>query len=77
LPLEHIKFNHSSVYLKPKPISASSVGIIQSLANHDPDVDAIYRLVQPLPFDFPGKTKSKSKQDKKLLGRCCTVFCFV
>ncbi len=29
------------------------VGVIQYLANHDPDVDAIYRLIQPLPLDFP------------------------
>jgi hypothetical protein len=30
-----------------------TVGVVQSLANKDPDVDAIYRLTQPLPFDFP------------------------
>ena len=33
------------------------IGVIQSLANHDPDVDAIYRLTYPpggLPFDFGG-----------------------
>ena len=32
-----------------------SLGVVQSLANHDPDVDAIYRLTYPagsLPFDF-------------------------
>jgi len=30
-----------------------SIGVIQSLANHDPDVDAIYRMsTLPLPFDF-------------------------
>lgn len=35
---------------------APSVAVIQSLANHDPDVDAIYRLsTLPLPFDFKGK----------------------
>lgn len=36
--------------LKSKPL-----GVIQSLANHDPDVDAVYRLTYPpggLPFDF-------------------------
>jgi hypothetical protein len=27
--------------------------VIQSLADHDPDVDGIYRLTQPLPFTFP------------------------
>jgi hypothetical protein len=31
----------------------SAIAIIQSLANHDPDVDAIYRMsTLPLPFDF-------------------------
>ena len=53
LPLQDIKFNASKVTMKPKKIPVTSVGIIQSLANHDPDVDAIYRLTQPLPFDFP------------------------
>lgn len=33
----------------------ASIGIVQSLANEDPDVDAIYRLTQPLPFNFPSK----------------------
>jgi hypothetical protein len=28
------------------------VGIIQSLADHDPDVDAVYRLTRPLPLVF-------------------------
>ena len=31
---------------------SKAIGVFQSLANHDPDVDAIYRLTQPLPFDF-------------------------
>ena len=26
--------------------------MIQSLANHDPDVDAIYRMTRPLPISF-------------------------
>lgn len=33
------------------------LGVVQTLANHDPDVDAVYRLTYPpggLPFDFPG-----------------------
>jgi STELLO glycosyltransferases len=55
LPLQDIKFNASQVTLKPRKIPSASVGIVQSLANHDPDVDAIYRLTQPLPFDFPSK----------------------
>jgi hypothetical protein len=30
----------------------SSIGVIQSLADSDPDVDAIYRLTRPIPFNF-------------------------
>lgn len=33
------------------------LGVVQALANHDPDVDAVYRLTHPaggLPFDFDG-----------------------
>ena len=29
-----------------------NVGIVQSLADHDPDIDALYRLTQPLPVFF-------------------------
>ena len=35
--------------------SAPRIGVVQALANHDPDVDAIYRLTHPpggLPFGF-------------------------
>jgi len=34
-------------------VPTSSIGVLQSLANHDPDVDAIYRLRHYLPVDFP------------------------
>jgi len=33
-------------------VPTEKIAVFQSLANHDPDVDAIYRLTQPLPFDF-------------------------
>jgi hypothetical protein len=33
-------------------VPAQSVGVVQYLANNDPDVDAIYRLIQPLPLNF-------------------------
>ena len=32
--------------------SSRTVDVLQSLADHDPDVDAIYRLTRPVPFDF-------------------------
>ena len=54
LPLEHIKLdNNGDQSLSEKTIPSRSIGVIQSLANNDPDVDAIYRLTQPLPFSFP------------------------
>lgn len=31
---------------------ASNSGVVQSLANVNPDVDAIYRLTRTLPLDF-------------------------
>jgi hypothetical protein len=51
LPLDHIQdpstFNASVLYQE-----ASNVAVFQSLADHDPDVDAIYRLTRPLPLYF-------------------------
>ena len=32
--------------------------VLQSLADHDPDVDAIYRLTRPLPLQFDGRPKT-------------------
>lgn len=34
------------------------IAVLQVLANHDPDVDAIYRLTQPLPFNFQESGRS-------------------
>ncbi|CAM9486179.1 unnamed protein product [Ectocarpus sp. 8 AP-2014] len=49
---------HHSAYCDVDGISGSRIGVVQALANHDPDVDAIYRLTYPpggLPFSFnPG-----------------------
>ena len=39
---------------------ARRLGVIQSLADHDPDVDGIYRLTQPLPFSFPSSSAMSS-----------------
>jgi len=60
LPLEHIKlagpvYNRSTLYESHVP--TASVGVVQSLANHDPDMDAIFRLTMPIPFDFPAGTR--------------------
>jgi hypothetical protein len=34
-------------------VPARTIGVVQYLANNDPDVDALYRLIRPLPLDFP------------------------
>jgi len=38
-------------------VPVSKIAVVQSLANHDPDVDAIYRLSRGTPFDFQGNSK--------------------
>lgn len=56
LPLEHIKSSSNGttgLTLQEAQIPTTAVGIVQSLANHDPDMDAIFRLTMPIPFDFP------------------------
>lgn len=45
--------------------AASRVAIVQSLADHDPDVDAIYRLTQhPLPFYFQRTQQQQETADQ-------------
>ncbi len=36
-------------------IPSSKMGVVQSLANHDPDVDALFRIILKTPFDFSTK----------------------
>lgn len=36
------------------------VAVVQLLANHDPDVDAVYRLTRKLPFDFLPESESNA-----------------
>ena len=54
-PLEQIK-NGSTLprqeNLVESQVSPERIGIVQALANHDPDVDAIYRLQREIPFSF-------------------------
>lgn len=60
LPLEDIKDEACQVRsddLIEESINTGKIAIYQSLANHDPDVDAIYRLTQPLPFEFDDPRK--------------------
>ena len=55
LPMDDIKLSQTKKYSHTRSLTIpmSDVGVIQSLANNDPDVDAMYRLIQPLPFSFP------------------------
>ena len=72
LPLTHIKpssrrahvlYGHSMVTSQ----AASRIGIVQSLANIDPDVDVIYRLLMPIPFNFTAKIRYAHTSHLKLL----------
>ncbi len=65
LPLTRVKDEQCYKFKKEELIKTSapisSFGIIQSLANHDPDVDGIHRLIMPLHFDFqPGPQSSRT-----------------
>lgn len=58
-PLEKIKstlYNRNPFPIKTNSFDNHNIGVVQYLANNDPDVDAIYRLTQPLPFDFSSKS---------------------
>ena len=47
------KVNSGSLELKvADDVEFDSIAVIQSLADHDPDVDAIYRMTRPLPISF-------------------------
>jgi hypothetical protein len=39
--------------LQKREIRKESIGIIHTTANHFPDVDIIYKMVMPLPLEFP------------------------
>jgi len=53
LPLDLIKSKAPTIYANVKP----KVGVLQSLANVDPDVDAIFRMTQALPHSFSRASK--------------------
>ena len=65
----HTLYGHPTVISLP----SRKIGIVQSLANTDPDVDAIYRLLMPIPFNFTSKIPhihtqgALSSHDLKLL----------
>jgi hypothetical protein len=60
LPLDDIKEpTCSDTPLKTAWIKANSLGVLQSLAELEPDVDAIFRLTMPLPFVFNRLSETK------------------
>ena len=53
LPLDDIKIAASfNTSLEPVTIVCSDIGELQSLADYQPDVDAIFQFTQPIPFWF-------------------------
>jgi hypothetical protein len=63
LPLDRI-LNPCPTHQSISKAPTSRIGVVQSLANHDPDVDAMYRLTRETPFDF----KNSESNDWVLLG---------
>jgi hypothetical protein len=55
-PLEQInnETTREAKAVVPTHINPATIGVVQALANFNPDVDAIYRLTRPLPLDFEG-----------------------
>ncbi len=51
-PLDKIKESNNYKEIENITIENNKIGIIQSLANNDPDVDAIYRLTSEIPLNF-------------------------
>ncbi|XP_022084642.1 probable glycosyltransferase STELLO2 [Acanthaster planci] len=51
-PLSRIKDQSTKIAAESGKALPQQVGVVQFLAQHDPDVDAIYRLTSELPFDF-------------------------
>ena len=63
LPLDDIKVsNCSNTPLHNIKIKGGSIAVLQSLAEYQPDVDAIFRLTMPIPFFF-----NKTKVNKHLM----------
>ena len=53
LPLADIKVSKCSNFnLKDIKVNTESIGVLQSLADYQPDLDAIYRITMPNPFFF-------------------------
>ncbi|XP_060074753.1 uncharacterized protein LOC132554453 [Ylistrum balloti] len=56
-PLQDIK-NITTVPVICKSSDSVTLGVVQSLANEQPDIDAIYRMTRDAPFNFSATRKS-------------------
>ena len=60
LPLDDIKVASSfNTTLEKVTINCSEIGVLQSLADYQPDVDAIFRFTQPIPFWFKRNNETR------------------
>ena len=60
LPPSHIKLPESyDTQTKTYKVKHESVAVLQSLADHQPDLDAIYRITMPVPFSFKRSNETK------------------
>lgn len=59
-PLEYVKDQPSAEEQLDGDVPTHAIGVFQSLANNDPDVDAIYRLTKELPLSFMPSPKEKT-----------------
>lgn len=58
-PLDGIRVAEPALmeeYLSTARVDTATIGVVQSLAQHNPDVDAIFRLTQKLPVMFKERT---------------------
>jgi hypothetical protein len=61
-PLEKIQDTkaHGKVVSSSNKVAMEKIGVIQFMADHNPDIDAVHRLVKPLPMSYTKESKSSS-----------------
>lgn len=57
-PIQYVQNEELYPDLAFGSLPSTSIGVIQSTCDGDPDVDAIYRLTRPLPFTFTNKREA-------------------
>jgi len=51
---------HGSILFGSKKYSMEQIGVLQFVANENPDIDAIHRMTKPLPMYFKGRNQGGS-----------------